>query len=140
MTPHQEGEHPESLFGELRRLTPKVTGGILRTREAAYKDGTVAGRHKLLAALAISIALRCEPCIRAYVKMAVDRGATQNELIEFLNVAMAMQGCPGEEWALKAYAMYKEYTSGQAGEVADSCCSTGEQPVSSAVATTGGIS
>ena len=36
----------------------------------------------------------------------------QEELIEFLEVAMTMQGCPGEEWALKAYNIYKEHVSG----------------------------
>ncbi len=115
----------ESLFTELRRLSPKVTGGILRAREAAYVDGAVAGKYKVLTSLAISVAIRCEPCVRAYVQMAVKRGATQQELIEFLNVAMTMQGCPGEEWALKAYAMYKDIVAGQASqvrEVSDSCC------------------
>lgn len=114
----------DSIFTELRRLSPKVTGGIMRAREAAYADGKVEGKTKLLTAMAISVSIRCEPCIRAYVKMALDRGATQEELIEFLNVAMTMQGCPGEEWALKAYAAYKELTSGQAPVVAESYCPT----------------
>ena len=92
----------ERLFGELRRLSPKVTGGLLRMRQEAYRDGAVPAKYKLLAALALSVAIRCEPCIRAYVKMAHEKGITQAELIEFLEVAMTMQGCPGEEWALKA--------------------------------------
>lgn len=113
----------DSLFAEMRKLSPKVTGGILRAREASYEDGTVAGKYKLLAALAISIAIRCEPCIRAYVRSAVERGVTKEELIEFLNVAMTMQGCPGEEWAIKAYAVYKELAAGRAvsGD-GESCC------------------
>jgi AhpD family alkylhydroperoxidase len=112
----------DELFGELRRLSPKVTGGLLRMREAAYRDGTVPAKYKVLAALAISVAIRCEPCIRAYVKMAYDKGITQEELIEFLEVAMTMQGCPGEEWALKAYAAYKEYASGEQPGEAAACC------------------
>ena len=96
------------LFAELRKLSPKVTDGLLRMRQEAYRDGTVAAKYKLLTAMAISIAIRCEPCIRAYVKMAHDKGASQDELIEFLEVSMTMQGCPGEEWALKAYAIYRE--------------------------------
>ncbi len=112
-----------SIFEEMRKLSPKVTGGIIRAREASYEDGKVPGKYKLLTALSISIAIRCEPCIQAYVKMAIDRGTTKEEFIEFLNVAMTMQGCPGEEWAIKAYAFYKEI----AGDLAsskdgDSCC------------------
>ncbi|MEK6617156.1 MAG: carboxymuconolactone decarboxylase family protein [Nitrospirota bacterium] len=114
----------ENLFEELRRLSPKVTGGLLRMRQETFRDGEVPGKYKLLTAMAISIAIRCEPCIRAYIKLALDRGATQEEFIEFLNVAMTMQGCTGEEWALKAYGCYKELLSGQTQEINDSCCAT----------------
>ena len=113
----------ESLFAEMRRLSPKVTGGIMRAREAAYSDGKVAGKYKLLTALAISVAIRCEPCIKAYIKMAKEAGASQEELIEFLNVAMTMQGCPGEEWAIKAYGAWKEFSSSRVGvSEGGSCC------------------
>lgn len=119
----QETVPDNSLFAEMRKLSPKVTGGIMRAREASYEDGKVPGKYKLLTALSISIAIRCEPCIRAYVKMAIDRGTTKEELIEFLNVAMTMQGCPGEEWAIKAYAAYKGMTSGMdVSADGESCC------------------
>ena len=114
----------ETLFSELRRLSPKVTGGIMRARQATYENGQVPSKFKLLTAMAISVTIRCEPCIRAYVKMAVDHGVTQDELIEFLNVAITMQGCPGEEWALKAYGFYKELLSGQTQEHTEGCCPT----------------
>jgi len=112
----------ERLFGELRRLSPKVTGSLLRMRQEAYRDGAVPAKYKLLAALALSAAIRCEPCIRAYVKLACEKGVTQDELVEFLEVAMTMQGCPGEEWALKAYAAYKECISGNEQVSAAPCC------------------
>lgn len=113
---------PSSLFEELRRLSPKVTGGLLRMRQEAYRDGAVPAKHKLLAAMAISIVIRCEPCIRAYIHMALQKGITQQELLEFLEVAMTMQGCPGEEWALKAWAAYKEHASGSRTTERVSCC------------------
>lgn len=114
----------ETLFAELRRLSPKVTGGLVRMRQEAYRDGAVPAKYKLLTAMAISIAIRCEPCIRAYVRMACDKGVTQEELIEFLEVAMTMQGCPGEEWALKAYGFYKEWQSSRIDGQVTTCCST----------------
>ena len=119
--PSVQREQP-SVFEELRRLSPKVTGGLVRMREAAYRDATVAAKYKLLTAMTISIAIRCEPCIRAYVKMAYERGISQEELIEFLEVAMTMQGCPGEEWALKAYATYKDCVSGDRSATETACC------------------
>src|SRR5437016_13303913 len=98
----------ERLFGELRRLSPKVTGRLLRMRQEAYRDGAVPAKYKLLAALALSVAIRSEPCIRADVQLACEKGVTQDELVEVLEVALTMQGCPGEVRALKAYAAYKE--------------------------------
>lgn len=112
----------DTLFAELRRLSPQVTGGLLRMRQAAYRDGAVPAKHKLLTAMAISIAIRCEPCIRSYVRMAHEKGSTQEELIEFLEVAITMQGCPGEEWALKAYAAYKESIGPETTSDAAGCC------------------
>jgi len=114
---------PDSTFEELRRLSPKVTGGIMRMREEAYREKAVPAKYKLLTAMSISIAIRCEPCIEAYVKMACDKGVSQEEFIEFLDVAMTMQGCPGEEWALKAYEAYKGHVTGQKIIDAAGCCS-----------------
>ena len=88
----------------------------------------VPSKFKLLAAALISVTIRCEPCIRAYVEWAASKGATKEELIEFMNVAVAMQGCPGEEWALKALGAYRELIEGATaapevkGNEAASCC------------------
>ncbi|GJL52999.1 MAG: alkyl hydroperoxide reductase AhpD [Nitrospirales bacterium] len=113
----------QSTFEELRRLSPKVTGGVMRMREEAYRDKAVPAKYKLLTAMSISIALRCEPCIEAYVKMACDKGISQEEFVEFLDVAITMQGCPGEEWALKAFKAYKDHVTGQQVLEGASCCS-----------------
>ena len=113
---------PSAAFAALRRLSPKVTGGLLRMRQEAYRDGVVPGKYKLMTAVAISIALRCKPCIRAYVKLAREKGISQEELIEFLEVAMTMQGCPGEEWALEAYAAYKDFSDDDPHPAEGACC------------------
>lgn len=118
----QETNTANGLFAELRKLSPVVTGGLLRMRQQTYRDGAVAAKYKLLTAMTISIAIRCEPCIRAYVRLVCDQGITREEFVEFLEVAMTMQGCPGEEWALKAYAAYKDCMEGQTGSERAACC------------------
>lgn len=110
------------LFAELRRLSPKVTGGLVRMRSESYARGVVEAKYKLLSAMVVSVAIRCEPCIRAYVQMALEAGATEAELIEFLNVAITMQGCPGEEWALKAFQAYREIAQRTVVTPIQSCC------------------
>ncbi len=54
--------------------------------------------------------------------MAYLRGITREELVEFLEVSMTMQGCPGEEWALKAYAAYKDCLDGGSSLETSACC------------------
>lgn len=39
-----------------------------------------------------------------------------------VEVAMTMQGCPGEEWALKAYRAYKECLMGRPIDETALCC------------------
>ena len=103
-------------------LRPQVTGGLLRMRQEAYRNGAVVAKYKPLLAMAFSIANRCESCSRAYVKMVCHKDVPQGELIECLEVAMTMQGCPGEEWALKAYQVYKEHVNGTERSENNMCC------------------
>lgn len=60
----------EDLYQELRRLSPKVTGGLIRMREDTFRDGAVPARYKILTALVVVVVTKCESCIKAYTKMA----------------------------------------------------------------------
>lgn len=111
----------ENIYTELRRLSPKVTGGLIRMREETFKDAAVPAKYKILSALTIVVVTKCELCIKAYTKMAYQKGVTQDELLEFLNVAMTEGGCPGEQWALKAFQVYKELQQGKQIEE-EVCC------------------
>jgi AhpD family alkylhydroperoxidase len=111
----------DSLYTEFRKLSPKVTGGLVRMSQETFRDGVVAAKYKILAALGIVVVAKCEPCIKAYTKMAYQSGVTQAELLEFLNVAMTEGGCPGEQWALKAYEVYKDLKAGKTFEE-EVCC------------------
>ncbi len=111
---------PESLYTEFRKLSPKVTGGLVRMREDTFKDASVPAKYKIMAALVAVVVGKCEPCLRAYTKMAYQAGVTQNELVEFLNVAITEGGCPGETWALKAFQTYKELQQGK--EIEEEVC------------------
>ncbi|MEW6571314.1 MAG: carboxymuconolactone decarboxylase family protein [Nitrospirota bacterium] len=109
-----------NLYTEFRKLSPKVTGGLVRMREETFKDAVVPSKYKILAALAVVVVEKCEPCIRAYVKMAYEKGISLQELLEFLSVAMTEGGCPAEQWALKAFKAYKELQEGK--EIEEEVC------------------
>jgi AhpD family alkylhydroperoxidase len=121
----QEKDVTDSMV-RFRRLTPKVTGSLIRLRDAAYADGLVSGRIKTVVALAMSAAIRCQPCIDSYAVKAATLGASEQEVVEILNVTMAMQGCPGEVWAAKAFEAFLAAEDSDRVPVSssehDSCC------------------
>ena len=92
---------------------PLIRCNLIRMRSETFRDAAVAAKYKILAALAIVVATKCEPCIKGYIKMAYEAGTTQAELIEFLNVAITESGCPGEQWAMIALKTYDELESGK---------------------------
>ncbi len=113
-----------SLLGQFSRLTGGVAKHLQRMRqETIFSDGAVAAKYKALGAVLWAINARCEPCITFYVRQAIDKGASENELGEFLAVASTMGGCVGELWALKAFKAYKDIQGGRAEPEGDhSCC------------------
>jgi AhpD family alkylhydroperoxidase len=58
-------------------------------------EGALSVREKELIALAIGMAVRCEPCIFAHAEKAVKAGATREQLLEMAGVLVTMQGGPG---------------------------------------------
>jgi AhpD family alkylhydroperoxidase len=116
-----------NLYAEFRKLSPVVTGGLIRMRAETFKNAVVPAKYKILAALAIVVATKCEPCIKGYTKMAYHAGVTREELLEFLNVAITEGGCPAEQWALIAYHVYKDLQQGKTVKE-EICCDT-EEPI-----------
>ena len=77
--------------------------GFSRLHNKAVENGALDKKSKELMALAIGIAVRCEGCIAYHTHDAVEAGATREELIETIGVAVMMGGGPASVYA--AYAM-----------------------------------
>ena len=110
----------QDIFKLLRTKSPKVTGELIKMRQETFRDAAVPAKYKILAALAVVIVTKCEPCIRGYVKMAFEANVTEDEFIEFLNVAITESGCPGEQWAMIALEVFKDLQEG--GQVEEEVC------------------
>ena len=66
------------------------------------EDGALHGKVKEMMALAISIVVGCDGCIAYHVHDAVEAGATRQELLETIGVALLMGGGPGSIYAAHA--------------------------------------
>ncbi|MBS3770879.1 MAG: carboxymuconolactone decarboxylase family protein [Bacteroidales bacterium] len=59
-------------------------------------------------ALAIGITSRCEGCIACHVQDAIKAGATHEEIVETIGVAVLMGGGPSIVYGDKAYKAMQE--------------------------------
>ena len=55
----------------------------------------LAATQKELIAIGISVVIDCESCMEWHIKQALDDGATENEIIESIEVGIEMSGGPG---------------------------------------------
>ena len=60
----------------------------------AMRPGALEKRIKELIAIAISIVVKCEPCMEHHVREALQDGATEQQILETMEVAMEMGGGP----------------------------------------------
>jgi AhpD family alkylhydroperoxidase len=58
-------------------------------------EGALSVREKELIAVAISLAIRCEPCLYSHLEKAMQAGATREQMLELAGVIVTMQGGPG---------------------------------------------
>ena len=71
-----------------------VYAKFLELEAAAYASRTLDRKTKLLIGTGISVVLNCEACMQWHIEEAAAAGATENELIETIEVAMKMGGGP----------------------------------------------
>ncbi|MBA4319278.1 MAG: carboxymuconolactone decarboxylase family protein [Flavobacterium sp.] len=76
-----------------------------------FKDGALTKMHKELIAIAISIVSNCESCLEWHIKQAKIAGATEEQVIEAIEVAFEMGIGPttvASRFALKVMDYYSE--------------------------------
>ena len=59
-----------------------------------YKEGHLSRLQKELIAIGISVVIDCESCMEWHIKQAIDKGATEAEIIEAIEVGIEMGGGP----------------------------------------------
>jgi AhpD family alkylhydroperoxidase len=99
---------------ELRAGAPDVMKGFSAVAHAALKPGVLGTKTKELIAIAISVAARCDDCIGFHVKAALAQGATREEILETLSMAIYMGAGPSVMYAshvLDAYGQMAQASS-----------------------------
>ena len=88
----------------------KAAPGVMRQfrglMEEATKDGALDAKTKELMCVSIAIATHCEGCIVYHVRSAKKHGASREELVETIGIAIEMGGGPSAVYggqALEAF-------------------------------------
>ena len=107
-------ELTKSLSSELKNLrsgAPDVMKAFSSLAQAALTQGAVDPKTKELIALGIGVAVRCDDCIAFHVKAAVDHGASREEILETLGMAVYMGAGPSAMYASHALGAYTQFTA-----------------------------
>jgi AhpD family alkylhydroperoxidase len=105
-------EHLEQQLDRLAEALPGPMAAFVELHEQAVVEGALATRVKELIALGISIAARCDGCIAYHVHDALQSGATREEILEAIGVAVLMGGGPAAVYGAQALEALEQFQAG----------------------------
>jgi AhpD family alkylhydroperoxidase len=75
---------------KLLSLKSRVYESFLQMEQATYTDGALPKKTKELIAIGISVVTDCESCMQWHIDQAAAGGATQEEILEAVEVGIEM--------------------------------------------------
>ena len=94
---------------DLRQALPEVMKAFSTVAQAALAPKALDTKTKELIALAIAVALRCDDCIAFHVKAALQQGASRDEVMEALGMAIYMGAGPSVMYASHALDAFEQF-------------------------------
>jgi AhpD family alkylhydroperoxidase len=98
----EENDHVREMMVKLGKELPGPMGAFGRLHKSASDDGALSTKVKELIALAIGITVRCNGCIAFHVNDAIEAGASREEILETIGVAILMGGGPSVVYGTEA--------------------------------------
>jgi len=110
------------LSTQLKRLrtdSPDVLKAFSALAQAALAPKALPTKTKELVALGIAVAIRCDDCIALHSKAALDSGASHEEVLETLGLAIYMGAGPAVMYAGHALEAFGQFAQEKARETSD---------------------
>jgi AhpD family alkylhydroperoxidase len=79
-----------STLGEIAKLSPETVRGYRELSDAGTKIGRLDAKTRELIALAVAVTRQCDGCITMHTSAAMKNGATKEEVMDVLGVAIAV--------------------------------------------------
>ena len=86
--------NPEDLkkFGDVGEFQKEYADKFFNYYNSVFADGALTAREKSLIALAVSHAVQCPYCIDAYSEDSLEKGFSEEQMMEAVHVATAIRG------------------------------------------------
>jgi AhpD family alkylhydroperoxidase len=99
--------------GMLRQGSPDAMKAFTSLSTAATASDAIDTKTKELMALAIGIAVHCDGCVAYHTKMAHQHGASRQEVLETVALAVYMGGGPAAVYGGDAVRAYDQFSGAQ---------------------------
>lgn len=96
---------------EVRQGTPEVMKAFSAMSRAALETKALDTKTKELIAMAIAISTRCDGCIGFHAKAAMANGATRDEVMETVGMAIYMGAGPSVMYAAQAVEAFDQFAA-----------------------------
>jgi AhpD family alkylhydroperoxidase len=103
-----QNEKVREMMGKLGKEIPGPMSAFAQLHAKASVDGALSAKVKELIALAIGITVRCNGCIAFHVHDALEAGASRQEVMETIAVAILMGGGPSVVYGAEAMTALKQ--------------------------------
>ncbi len=102
---------------ELRGGAPDVMKSFSALARAALDAHALDTRTKELIALGIAVATRCDACVAFHAEAAVRQGATREQVMETMGMAIYMGAGPSVMYAAQAVEAFDQFKAGAVAAV-----------------------
>ena len=100
-----------SAIKEVRLGSPEVMKHFSGMAAAATAGGALDSKTKELLAIAIAVAIRCDGCIAFHAKAAMQHGASREEIMETMGLAIYMGAGPSLMYAAQAVEAFDQFAA-----------------------------
>lgn len=94
---------------EVRTGAPDAMAAFSALARAALEPKALDTKTKELLALGIAVAIRCDACVAFHAEAAVKHGATREEIMETMGLAIYMGAGPSVMYAAQAVEAYDQF-------------------------------
>ncbi|MCC7282806.1 MAG: carboxymuconolactone decarboxylase family protein [Acetobacteraceae bacterium] len=107
-------EHAAGMIPPIRELrsgAPEVMKAFGALARAALEPKALDTKTKELVALAIAVAIRCDSCVAFHAEAAVKQGASRDEVMEAMGMAIYMGAGPAVMYAAQAVEAFDQFAA-----------------------------